>query len=299
MTSHNPAACPLDAPMSQSSSEEKKKAERSNIKQLPLGFYFDAVTRGFHIVARMKNVPGALYDLLGRLQSSVDFVNSTCYSLGDGSAIWSGFGRSLLEDDTEGRLKELIEWSPFVLECEVKGSDHGLLVDTFHSGLEVAPDRLGIIIPIAGVAQIFDRSAQTYGSAGKAILFQEGSSLGKESGHYLNAMLGHGDFDWKVKALLAIYRAYGWGSAVLEVGELGTRFRVTVRDCFECAEMGRARQGCDFLRGHLASAISALSGKQFEGKETKCRLRGGPSCEFLLTRKEREEQRDRETDSDS
>ena len=249
--------------MNQLSSEGKKEAERATIKQLPLGFYFDVGMRSFHIVTRIKNVPGALHDVLGRLHANVDFVNSTSYSLGDGSAIWSGFGKSLSEGETEGRLKELIEWSPFVLECEVKASDHGLLIDTFHSGLEVAPERLGIIIPIAGVAQIFDRLAQTYGSAGKAILFQEGSALGKESGQYLSARLGHGDLDWKVKALLAVYRAYGWGSPTLEVEESGDRSTVTVRDCFECAEMGKVRKGCDFLRGHLASGISTLNGKEF------------------------------------
>jgi len=275
--------------MNQSSSAGEKKAERTTIRQLPLGFYFDAGIRSFHIVARIKNVPGALYDLLGRLQANVDFVNSTSHSLGDGSAIWSGFGKSLLDDESEGRLKELIEWSPFVLECEVKGSDHGLLIDTFHSGLEVAPDRLGIIIPIAGAAQIFDRLAQTYGSAGKAILFQEGSALGKESGQYLKARLGRGDFDWKVEALLAIYRAYGWGSATLEVEDPNARFKVTVRDCFECSEMGKFRKGCDFLRGHLASAISTLSDKEFEGEETKCKLRGDSFCEFLLSRNEPKE----------
>jgi predicted hydrocarbon binding protein len=73
---------------------------------------------------------------------------------------------------------------------------------------------------------------------------------------------------------------------VLEVEKPSTRFRVTVRDGFECAGGGKDRKECGFLRGHLASTISTLSGREFEGEETKCRFRGDSFCEFLLSRKE-------------
>ena len=215
----------------------------------------------------------------------MNFADSSSYTLGDGTAIWSGFGTSLLEGETEEKLKKLIERSPFVSECEVKGSDRGLLIDSFHSGLDVAPDRPGVVFPIVGVARIYDRMVQTFGSGGKVILYEEGSELGKSTGRYLNARLGKGDLEWKVKALLGTYKAYGWGSASLEVEEPDTRFRVTIHDDFECSEMGKGRKGCDYLRGHLVSTISTLSGKEFEGEETKCRLRGDPLCEFFLSRK--------------
>jgi predicted hydrocarbon binding protein len=251
-----------------------------------LGFYFYPGMKGFHIVARLKDVPGALHSVLGLLHDRVNFADSSSHILEDGTAIWSGFGTSLLEDETEEKLKRLIETSPFVLECEVKGSDQGLLIDSFHSGLDIAPDRPGVVFSIAGVTRIYDRLVQTLRSGGETILFEEGSALGESVGQYLNARLGHGELDWKVKALLGTYRAYGWGSASLEVEEPGTRFRVTVRDDFECVEKGKVRKECGFLRGHLTSAISTLSGREFGGRETKCRFRGDPLCEFLISRKE-------------
>ncbi len=251
-----------------------------------IGFYFYPGMKGFHIVVKLKDTPGALYSVLGFLHDRVDFANSTSYSLGDGTAIWSGFGRSLSKSETEGGLEKRIERSPFVLECEVKGSDKGLLIDSFHSGLDVAPDRQGIIFPLVGVSRIYDRLAQAFGSGGETILFEEGSALGKSDGKYLNARFDKGELDWRIKAVLGMYRANGWGSVALEVEKLSTRFRFRIGDCFECNGRVEVRKGCSFLRGHLVGMISTLSDKEFQSEETKCRLRGDPFCEFLLSRKE-------------
>jgi predicted hydrocarbon binding protein len=254
-------------------------------KQQSLGFYFFPRMKGFHVVIRLKDVPGALASVLLLLRDHVNIVNSASYSVGDGDAIWSGFGKSLSKAETEGRLKNLVERLPVVLECEVKGSDHGLLVDSFHSGIEGAPGRPGIVFPTEGLARIYDHITKVLGSGGETILFEEGSALGKSSGQYLNARLGHGRLDWKVKALLAMYRVQGWGSASLKIEKTQARFRFRFRDDYECAGKERNRKECGFLRGHLTGMVSTLSGKEFEGEETKCRLRGDSFCEFLLSRK--------------
>ena len=255
-------------------------------KQQSLGFYFFPKMKGFHIVVRLKDVPGALASVLLLLRDHVNIVNSANYSLGDGNAIWSDFGKSLSKTETGRRLEKQIKRLPAVLECEVKESDHGLLVDSFHSGIEVAPGRPGIVFPIIGLARVYDRIVQTFGSGGETILFEEGLELGKSTGQYLNERLGHGRLDWRFKALLGIYRTYGWGIASLEVEKPRAGFRVRVSDCFECSGMGKDRKACGFVRGHLTGTVSALSGNEFKGEETKCRLRGDSFCEFLLSRKE-------------
>ncbi|MGD1055146.1 MAG: hypothetical protein ABR867_03585, partial [Nitrososphaerales archaeon] len=209
------------------------------IRKQSLGVYYSPDVKSFHIVVRLKDVPGALSSVLGLLRDHVDLVGSTSYSLEGNGAIWSGFGKSLSKAETEGKLKNLVKRSPMVLECEVKGSDHGLLIDSFHSGIEVAPDRPAVVFPLVGVSRIYDHLARMLGSGGETILFEEGSALGKSSGQYLNALLGHGNLDWKVKALLGTYSIIGWGSASLEVEKPGARFRVTIRDCMECAGMGK------------------------------------------------------------
>jgi predicted hydrocarbon binding protein len=251
-----------------------------------MGFYFYPGMKGFHIVARLKDDPGALYSLLGFLHDRVDFANSTSYSLRDGGAIWSGFGKSLSKSETAVRLKKRIERSPFVLECEVHESDKGLLIDSFHSGLDIAPDRPGIIFPLVGISRIYDRLAQAFGSGGETILFEEGSALGRSDGKYLNARFGKGSLDWRIKAVLGMYRANGWGSVTLEVEKPSTRFKFRIGDCVECAGKVEQRKGCNFVKGHLNGMVSTLADKEFQNEETKCRLRGDSFCEFLLSRKE-------------
>ncbi len=247
-----------------------------------MGFYFSPNAKMFHLVVKMKEVPGALSSVLALLADKVDLVESMSYGAEDGRAIWSGFGKSLSKSATEGKLKSLVERSPMVIECEVKESDNGLIVDSFHAGVEVAPGRPAMIFPHAGFSRICDHLVRSLGSGGETVLFEEGSALGQSTGRYLNARLGQRRLDLRVKAALSLYRADGFGSPSLEVEEPGARFRITVHDCPECAETETERKECSFLRGHLVSVISTLSGSEFGAKETSCRLRGNPSCQFLL-----------------
>jgi len=255
-------------------------------KKEALGLYFTPRVKSFHVVVRLKDVPGSLSSVLGLLREHLNLVGSISYSVEGNGAIWSGFGKSLSKSETEGKLKKLLERLPLVIECEVKGSDNGLLIDSFHSGLEVAPDRPAVVLPLVGVSRIYDHLARILGSGGETLLFEEGSELGKSSGQYLNAKLGRDRLDWKVEALLGTYRVIGWGSASLKVEEPRARYRVSIHDCMECAGMGKDRRACNLVRGCLTGAASTLSGSEFKCEETKCRFRGDPFCEFLLSKKE-------------
>jgi len=255
-------------------------------KKEALGLYFTPRVKSFHVVVRLKDVPGSLSSVLGLLRDRVNLVGSISYSLENEGAIWSGFGTSLSKGETEGKLKKSLERLPLVLECEVKGSDNGLLIDSFHSGLEVAPDRPAVVLPIVGVSRIYDHLARILGSGGETLLFEEGSALGKSSGQYLNTKLGQDRLDWKVEALLGTYRVIGWGVASVKVEKPRTRYRVSIHDCMECAGMGKDRKGCNLVRGCLTGAVSTLSNDKFNCEETKCRFRGDPFCEFLLSKEE-------------
>jgi predicted hydrocarbon binding protein len=236
-------------------------------------------------VVRIKDIPGALNSVLEILRDRVDIIGSISYGLGDGSAVWSGFVRALSKADTEPKLKNIVKKSPMVIESIITGSDRGLLADSYHSGIEYGPSRAGVIMPFVGIARIFNHLTNIFGTGGETILFQEGSALGKASGQYINDLLGPGRLDWKVGALAAMYRTIGWGITTLKVDRPRFAYSVLVRDCFECVEGSESRKACWFLRGHLVSTLSTLSGAEFDGTETKCRLRGDPYCEFCLTRK--------------
>ncbi len=247
-----------------------------------LGLYFSPTERSFHIVVRLKDVPGALSSVLEILRGHVDLVSSVSYSVENEGAIWSGFGKSISSSDTAESLRRKIEGLPMVIESEVKGSDDGLLIDSFHSGLEVAPNRPAVVFPIVGVGSIYDHLARILGTGGETIMFEEGWALGKSSGDYLNSMLGPGRLEWKLRALLGTYGTIGWGAATLRVEKPGEDFAVQIRECMECSGKGKERKGCNLLRGTLTGAFTTLAGKEFKCEETKCRFAGSPFCEFNL-----------------
>jgi predicted hydrocarbon binding protein len=249
-----------------------------------MGFYYSERPT-FHIIARIKDSPGALRSVLDVLSDHVDLIGSLSYGLDDGTAMWSGFAYPLSKNETPTRLAKLVKKSSMVLESRVTGSDQGLLADTFHAGLEYGPGRAGVILPFAGISRMFDRLVVDFGSGGKTILYQEGKGIGAASAQYLNSLLGPQRLDWKVGALVALYRTIGWGVTSLEVDRSKAAYTVKVQDCFECTDGERVRKECGFLRGHLTSTVSSLSGSEFEGTETKCRLRGDSYCEFHLVKK--------------
>ncbi len=253
------------------------------LRRPTMGFYFSPRAKTFHIVVNMKDVPGALNSVLSALRSKVDLVESISYALEDGTAAWSGFGKALSKSDTEESIQKAVSRSPSVLECLVEGSDRGLLVDSFHQGVEVAPGRPAIILPVTGFSRICEHLAKILGTGGETILFEEGSALGRATGHYLAGKLGPARPDLRTKAALGLYRANGWGTVTLKEDPNGKLMKIKVKDCPECAGNGGDRKECGFMRGHLVSIVTELSEVKYRSEETRCRLRGDPDCEFSLT----------------
>ncbi len=252
------------------------------------GFYFSNDARMFHVVVKMKDVPGALSDVLSTLHETVDLVSSFSYNLGDGTAMLSCFGRSLSPDGNPAQVKAALEQSPMVVECQVKKGGNGVIVDTYHDGVEIAPGRPAIVIDVAGFSRVCDHISKLMGTGGETILFEEGSALGQMSGRFLKDKIGQGRLDQRVEAALDMYKAAGWGSGSLDVERNGAQYRITVRNCLECSEPSAVRKECVFLKGHLLRLVGSLSGEEFGIEETKCRLRGADCCEFLLARREAE-----------
>lgn len=250
-----------------------------------MGFHYSN-EQTFQIVALLEDKPGALGSILQLIGSRVNIISNLGYRQDDGRAICSAFVKPLQKNETEGGLRRLIESSPLVKECVVTSSDQGLLTDSYHSGIEASVGRRGALIPSAGISQMFNRLVTVFQSGGETILFEEGSALGKSTGEYLNPMLHKGELDWKVKGLVGIYRAIGWGVPDLKIQRSATEYSIRFAECFECSEGGKIRSGCWFLTGHLTNTLKVLSGENFVCKEVECVLRGDPLCEFHLAKRQ-------------
>jgi predicted hydrocarbon binding protein len=254
-------------------------------RKLILAFHFSPNEKTFHIVVRMKDVPGAASEVLSLLSDRIDLIGSQTYSLPDGKAVWNGFARALSRQESGRTLKRLLASSPIVEACEVRESDRGLLVDSYHSGLESGPGRRAVMMPLAGFTHMFDRLVRDFGTGGETILFEEGSALGKSSGEYLNSHLPSGSLDWKTKALVTMFRAVGYGDPHLKVLSPGKKYSLLFRDCFECSGAVGSRKECGFFRGQLSGTISTLANEEFDSEEVECRLRGATHCQFVVASK--------------
>ncbi len=250
-----------------------------------LGFYFSPRTRVFHILVRVKGAQRGLGGLLGQLARRVSVIESVSYRLEDGSTVWSAFCEPLSKGDTQATLRRSVAANPFVLESSVRSSYRGLVVDSFHSGMEIAPGRPVMAVSVAGFSRICGRLSKLLGTGGSTVLFEEGSILGQSTGRLMNSKISRGRLDTRLAAALSLYRASGWGAMSLKVEDTQAQFRVRAHECLECS--GTTGEGeCSFLRGVLVGLVSTLSASEFKGEESKCRLRGDFYCEFLLQRQE-------------
>lgn len=234
----------------------------------------------FHVVARMKDVPGALNSVLTLLSSRVNILGSVSYGTLEGMAIWSAFVEALSKNETGPKLVKLLSQSKFVEESVVMRNEEGLLVDSFHSGIEVELGEDFILLPARGVSHTYDELTEVFGSGGDTILFNEGFSLGKINSSYFARLLGLDLARQRISQLIALYGTMGWGNVEFAIGGSGSTFNIRVANCFECSAQRKVRQTCSFVRGHLTGVLNTIFEHEMRGKESKCRFRGDPICEF-------------------
>jgi predicted hydrocarbon binding protein len=255
------------------------------MKRVPLRtffYYYDTKVKTFQIVVMMKDVPGALNNVLERLRDRVDLINSFSYSLEDGTAIWSGFGRALSASETAEGLRGFLIESRTVQDVDVAASSKGLLVDTFHLGLV---DSLGvprIVLSTPALRRVFSDVARMFGTGGATLLFEEGLSMGRDNASFMKKLMGPGIVRAKAQELLGVYDSMGWGISVPREWKPGERFALKIEGCFECGGEKGGRTSCDFQRGHLVGLLSTFYDMALDCTETKCKARGDSACEFEL-----------------
>jgi len=235
-----------------------------------------------HIVVRLKDEPGSLGKVLALLGSHVDLVGSASYSLGDGTAILSGFAKALSAGESASYIERLLLKSGFVSECQVKEDVDGVLVDSFHLGIEAGTGQAYVLIPASGLSHMFEQLVKTFGSGGETILFNQGMSLGKENVRSFERVTGTKLNLDKLIELTPLFSALGWGVGTPTRSGGPELVTIEFADCFECATGGSSRRECAFVRGYLEGSASAATGKELRCEELNCRLKGAKVCEFVL-----------------
>jgi predicted hydrocarbon binding protein len=235
----------------------------------------------FHIVVRLSDAPGSYSSILDLVSKRVNFVGTQTYSMGDGTAIFSGFSEAISPDETPKRLEELILHSRAAMEAEVFEGTEGLIVDAFHTGLTDGNDDY-VMLRREGLVHMFDDIARFFGSGGDSLLYQEGRSVGIRNAELLTKLIGMERYRSRAGSLSRLLAALGWGVIGVTGKQPEEPLTIVVEDCFECSQGRGIRRGCNFLRGYIAGAAGVGYEGNATAEELKCRLRGARLCEFRV-----------------
>jgi predicted hydrocarbon binding protein len=234
-----------------------------------------------HMVVKMKDTPRAYATVLQLVGSRVNLIETVTYSVEDG-AIFSGFAEALLSTENPEELRELISKSPVVLDCIVKASPSGILIDTFHKGLETSSGDPLIMFRRKGLVRMFDEIAKRSGNEWEGLLFKEGVAVGESDATEILRSWNPGFMADGFPLLVSLFSAFGWGDATpMERPEPG-KVRISMHDCFECSSGQQENRNCSFVQGFLVGSARTLLGREVKCEEPVCRFKGDDHCEFIF-----------------
>jgi len=246
-----------------------------------LPYVFSPNKKLFQIVVKMKNIPRAYAAVLEILGSRVNLIGTVSYNTGD-RAIFSGFAEALSPSESPGELEKALCGSPMVTDCVVTEGSKGVLVDTFHSGLETSNGEPLVMFRRNGICRMLDQVANLPNGSGEEILFNEGVAVGTSDGTEILQSWRPGLTAEGFSTLLSLFSAFGWGSASSVDRSDPQAVRIRMDDCFECST-GRAKdRSCAFVKGFLVGSAGVLLGRQAKCVERACRFKGDDHCEFVV-----------------
>ena len=245
-------------------------------------YFYSPRKKLFQIVVKLMDTPGSLGVVLDLLGGRVNLLGTMTYSLSDGTAILNAFAESISPSETPQKLNKLISTAHVALDHRVTESSEGLLVDTFHTGIESGRGIPAMLFFQDSISHMFDGLVKLLGSGGEVLLYNEGFFVGEARAASILSALGPGLARKKVSDLMYLFSAEGWGRATLVGDVKSEKLIVRLEDCFECSSGEEVKKGCNFMRGYLGGWGKVLLGKDVKSVETRCRLNGDDLCEFVL-----------------
>jgi predicted hydrocarbon binding protein len=243
-------------------------------------FYFGKGKNLFHVVAKIADEPGSMAKVLALLSPRLNLIGTSTYTLEDGTAIFSAFAEALNREETAAKLEGLLISSEFVLDGQVASGQDGILVDTFHTGLEAHGDEM-MTIRRKAMTGMLSRISSLLGSGGETLLYEEGKAIGRINTEETIRIIGRKRVIANITYLRKWLEALGWGDVSATQRKDGMHFMI--RDCFECADKDDYRTGCHFFRGYIVGSRGVQFGKDPVSKEVRCVLKGDRLCEIVVS----------------
>jgi len=232
----------------------------------------------------MKDEVGAVASVNTLMASlNVDIRQSTSYSLPEGSlAVYNTFvvfndpGVSMVQ------LVERLKESIFVADVQAHEGRGGVIVDGISFPVNWQ-GRRSVILSQPAAGRMFEAIRFNLGSGGDVVLYQQGSSYGRELAEYFVTRLGRDYLKSNFDYTLGVLAATGWGVPEhIGHGDGFPNVTIALQSCFECDGVKAGRPACSFVRGFLSGVSSGVAGTMVHCEETKCIAAGNPSCQFEL-----------------
>lgn len=236
------------------------------------------------VVVTMKDEVGAVASVNALIASlGVDIRQSTSYSLAEDSlAIYNAFVVFNNPRVSLIQLVERLEESSFVVKVQAHEGREGVIVDGISFPVNWQGRRT-VILSQPATTRMFEAIRFNLGSGGEVVLYQQGSSYGKELAEFFVSRLGNDYLKRNFDYTLGVLAATGWGVPELVGSKDGfPNVTVSLLSCLECDGVKAARPACSFMRGFLSGVSSAIAGHMVHCEESRCIARGDPSCEFQL-----------------
>lgn len=238
------------------------------------------------VLLKVKDSANAVADLQDRFSALGSVIKQSSFhsSPGEGTAVFNAFVELVDPDLTGEKLAAALRGSPFVLESySAEGTSYGIL-DTLSFPITFGGKRL-LYMNQKAISGVFHGIQTTFGTGGDFILFQAGSTYGKEFEEALIGSVGketlRGNFGYTINLL----SASGWGEPEIDApGPEGPSGSVKLEKCFECEGTASTRPVCSFVRGVLAGSIQTLLEAPLEVDETECIAKGDDVCRFVIKR---------------
>ncbi|MDG6909428.1 MAG: hypothetical protein JRN08_03575 [Nitrososphaerota archaeon] len=238
-----------------------------------------------HVVIKAKDVTGAMASISAILASEgVDVRQSAAFAVDrEGYYVYNAFVWLTKKGYPLEELVAKLKASQFVIEVQAREGVEGSVVDTLAFPLQFEGTR-AVMLETRALVSMFEALGSVLGTGGAVLLREQGYNYGKSQSADMAKTLTRPYMVRNYRYGLMMLMATGWGvPKVLEASEDLAHATVRVDECFECVGREQAKESGYFMSGYLAGIFSFLSGKELQGKETKCVAAGDDHCEIEVS----------------
>ena len=179
---------------------------------------------------------------------------------------------------------ELAKSKKLVREAHlIKPSRKGIIFDNHFFPLIIANER-AVIFRKAVYESLFNGVRKKFGSAGEAMLYYEGFTIGYEIYDKYVKTANSEKLEDLIEVAKALNMTLGWG--IIDKISINAKkgvAKLRIYQNFEC-EIGKPNRKpySQFYRGAIAGLFTRFFGKDVKVQETKCIAKGDPYCEFAI-----------------